>query len=208
MACVRSRRRPPLAGQGVCTAAVGNRSAGAHATLASRRFASGQRAWCTTTAYHRTSNTAHGYEGRTGHSGCGDGCHVRIGTTGEHHPSQQRVLAFQSISTRACGTLRSAPICPQYTHLRCRWPLGGVGPGMCSGIVWQCVGSQPTHWHSNVSCIRVGGTPLAVEPKRGVPRVSVVGPTQRPLAHSMDCTESWQRSFGGQEASRGGVERP
>ena len=30
-------------------------------------------------------------------------------------------------------------------------------------------------WHSNVSCIRVGGTPLAVEPKRGVPRVGVVG---------------------------------
>jgi len=39
---------------------------------------------------------------------------------------------------------------------------------MSSGIVW----------HSNVSCIRVGGTPLAVEPKRGVPPM----PTQ--LCHT------------------------
>ena len=83
------------------------------------------------------------------------------------------------------------------SYLRCRWPLGGAGPGMSSGIVW----------HSNVSCIRVGGTPLAVEPKRGVTKVGVVGSHRDHLDTRWTVQKVDNAASGGQKASRGGVER-
>jgi len=68
---------------------------------------------------------------------------------------------------------------------------------MSSGIVW----------HSNVSCIRVGGTPLAVEPKRGVPKVGVVGSHRDHLDARWTVQKVDNAASGGQKASRGGVER-